>query len=295
MMNFVLIAVIVLGSIGLISAIILYMTSKKFSVKEDHRIGEVAAALPQANCGGCGFPGCSGFAVACVKAADDGSLEGKFCPVGGLPVMDKVASILGMTVTGGDPKVAVVRCNGTCANRPRIAKYDGLMTCSAVNSCGAGETACGDGCLGCGDCVAACQFDAIYVNPETMIPEVDENKCTACGACVKACPRNIIEIRLKGKKNKRVYVNCVNHDKGAIAMKECKVSCIACGKCLKVCKFDAITIDGNLAYIDDEKCRLCRLCEKECPRNSIIAVNFHVPKIADSKLNVSIVEQKVEA
>lgn len=55
-MNFVLIAVIVLGVTGLISAIILYVTSKKFAVEEDPRIAEVAAVLPQANCGGCGFP-----------------------------------------------------------------------------------------------------------------------------------------------------------------------------------------------------------------------------------------------
>jgi len=294
-MSFVLIAVIVLGAIGLISAVILYVTSKKFAVKEDLRIAEVSAVLPQANCGGCGFPGCSGFAAACVKAADGGSLEGKHCPVGGLPVMEKVASILGMIAVEDAPNVAVVRCNGTCENRPRIVKYDGLMTCSAVNSCGTGETACGDGCLGCGDCVAACQFDAIFINPDTMIPEVDEDKCTACGACAKACPRNIIEIRLKGKKNKRVYVSCVNRDKGAFAIKVCKVSCIACGKCQKICQFNAITIDDNLAYIDDEKCRLCRLCEKECPRNAIIAVNFPIPKMADSKSKISIVGQKVEA
>src|SRR5574344_558010 len=294
-MNFVLIAVIVLGVTGLISAIILYVTSKKFAVEEDPRIAEVAAVLPQANCGGCGFPGCSGFASACVAAADEGSLDGKFCPVGGLPVMNQVASILEMTVKENEPKVAVVRCNGTCENRSRIVMYDGLMTCSAINSCGAGETACGDGCLGAGDCVAACQFDAININPETMRPEVYEDKCTACGACVKACPRQIIEIRLKGKKNKRMYVSCVNHDRGAVATKECKVACIACGKCQKVCPFDAITIQDNLAYIDDEKCRLCRLCEKECPQNSIIAVNFPVSKTTNQESKKPIVEQKTEA
>ena len=73
---------------------------------------------------------------------------------------------------------------------------------------------CSYGCLGCGDCVAACQFDAIHMNPETGLPEVDEEKCTACGACAKACPKSIIEIRPQGKKSRRVYVQCVNKDKG---------------------------------------------------------------------------------
>ncbi len=75
-----------------------------------------------------------------------------------------------------------------------------------MNSCGAGETGCGFGCLGCGDCVAACQFGAIQINPETGLPEVDDEKCTGCGACAKACPRHIIELRKKGPKGRRVYV-----------------------------------------------------------------------------------------
>src|SRR5574344_1487986 len=298
-MNFVLVAVIVLGAIGLLSAIILFVCSKKFAVKEAPRLGTVAGLLPQANCGGCGYPGCSGFAAACVKAADKGSIDGLLCPVGGQSVMANVASALGMAIAESAPQVAVVRCTGPCENRPRIVKYDGKMTCSIVNSCGAGEPACGYGCLGCGDCVAACQFGAITMNDETGIPEVDEDKCTSCGACVKACPRNIIEIRLKGKKNRRVYVDCVNKDRGPVAMKACAVSCIACGKCVKVCKFDAISIDNNLAYIDDEKCRLCRLCEKECPQKAIVSINFPAHKQkAEGEEKVEekiIVEQRGEA
>ena len=183
-MNVILTAVIVLGAVGLIAAVVLFFVSKKFAVKEDPRIALVNEVLPGANCGGCGFPGCGGMASACVKAADNGSLEGLNCPVGGSAVMSQVASILGMEATASDPKVAVVRCNGSCENRPRIAEYDGLKTCRAVHACGAGETGCGNGCLGCGDCVAACKFDAIHINPETGIPEVDEEKCVACGACV---------------------------------------------------------------------------------------------------------------
>lgn len=270
-MSLILVAVISLGAIGLISAVILYVASKKFAVYEDPRIAQVAEVLPQANCGGCGFPGCSGFAAACVKA---GSLEGKMCPVGGQPTMEKVASILGLEAAASEPKVAVVRCNGTCANRPKLTQYDGVRSCVVANSTFGGETGCTFGCLGCGDCVSACQFDAIHMNPETGLPEVDESKCTACGACSKACPRNIIEIRPKGKNNRRVYVQCVNKDKGAVARKACAAACIGCGKCVKVCPFEAITLENNLAYIDPAKCKSCRKCEMECPQQAIVAVNF---------------------
>lgn len=274
-MSFILSAVLTLGIIALIAAVILYVCSKKFAVQEDPRIGQVAEILPQANCGGCGFPGCSGMADALVKGADAGSLEGLNCPVGGAELMTKVADLLGMAVAASDPKVAVVRCNGCYAHRPRTCEYDGLRTCAAINATGSGETACGYGCLGAGDCVSACAFDAIHINEETGLPEVDEEKCTSCGACVKACPRNIIELRKKGKvikeKARRVYVACVNKDKGPAANKLCKVSCIACGKCQKVCKFDAITIENNLAYIDPDKCKACGLCVRECPKNAIHA------------------------
>lgn len=285
-MNFILIAVIVLGGIALVSAVVLYVCSKKFAVHEDPRLAQVSALLPGANCGGCGYPGCSGMAAALVKGADAGSLDGLYCPVGGASVMGQVADLLGMAVANTEPKVAVVRCNGTCELRPRIAGYDGLRTCTAMHSCGAGETACGYGCLGCGDCVKACAFGAISINPETGLPEVDEDKCTGCGACAKACPRHIIELRKKGVKGRRVYVRCVNKDKGAAAMKACKAACIGCGKCEKACQFDAITIENNVSYIDPNKCRLCRKCVEVCPTHAIIAVNFPAPRpkaVADAQ------------
>lgn len=270
-MNVILLAVISLGGIGLVAAIILYVASKKFAVYEDPRIAQVAEVLPQANCGGCGYPGCNGFAEACVKA---GSLEGKLCPVGGQPVMEKVAGILGLSADGATPKVAVVRCNGTCASRPKITKYDGVRSCAIMSSTYGGETGCSFGCLGGGDCVTACQFGAIRVNPETGIAEVDEDKCTACGACVKACPKGIIELRNKGKNNRRVYVACMNKDKGAVTRKACEAGCIGCGKCVKTCPFEAITLENNLAYIDYNKCKMCRKCVDECPQGAIHAVNF---------------------
>ena len=277
-MDFIFYAVIVLGAIALVAAVVLYAASKKFAVQEDPRIGQVLEVLPGANCGGCGFAGCAGLAGALVKACDNGSIEGLLCPVGGQDVMGQVADLLGMAVANAEPKVAVVRCNGSCENRPRITEYSGLRTCYAMNSTGAGETACGFGCLGCGGCVAACKFDAIHMNEETGLPEVDDDKCVACGACVKACPRHVIELRKKGVKNRRVYVSCVNKEKGAVAKKGCAVACIGCGKCQKECKFEAITIENNLSYIDFNKCRLCRKCVEACPTHAIIDFPPRKPK-----------------
>ena len=282
-MNFILIAVIVLGAIGLIAALVLFLCSKKFAVYEDPRIAQVGSLLPGANCGGCGFPGCSGMANALVKGANEGSIEGLSCPVGGSETMTQVADLLGMAIANGEPKVAVVRCNGSCEIRPKIAEYNGLRSCAAMNACGAGETGCGYGCLGCGDCVNACQFGAIAINEATGLPEVDDNKCTACGACTKVCPRNIIELRKKGVKNRRVYVGCVNKDKGAVSMKACKQSCIGCGKCEKECPFGAITIENNCSYIDFNRCRMCRKCVNICPTKAIVAVNFPAPKPIEQK------------
>ena len=267
-------AIIVLCAIALAAAMVLYFCSKKFAVEEDPRLELVSEQLPGANCGGCGFAGCSGMAAALVEAADKGTIEGLNCPVGGNEVMKNIASILGMEANSGSNVVAVVRCNGKCDNRPSINSYDGLATCAAINTCGMGNSGCGYGCLGCGDCVEACQFDAITISTDTSLPIVDWDKCTGCGACSRQCPRHIIEMRTKRPKNRMVYVSCVNNDKGATAMKACKAACIGCGKCMKECAFEAITITNNLSYIDGDKCRLCRKCESVCPTKAILAVNF---------------------
>lgn len=188
--------------------------------------------------------------------------------------MAKVATILGKEAAAAEPMVAVVRCNGTCEARPRTNNYDGTKSCSIASTLYGGETNCAFGCLGYGDCVNACAFGAIKINPKTGIAEVDEDKCTSCGACVKACPKGIIELRKKGPKSRRVYVSCVNKDKGAVARKACANACIGCGKCAKECPFGAITVENNVAYIDYTKCKMCRKCVAVCPTGAIHELNF---------------------
>jgi Na+-translocating ferredoxin:NAD+ oxidoreductase RNF subunit RnfB len=273
-------AIILLGSIGAIAAFILFFLSKKFEVQEDPRIARISEVLPGANCGGCGYPGCGGFAAACVKAD---SLDGLSCPVGGSDVMKKVAEIMGETAGETIPKIAVIRCNGTCEARPRTNVYDGAPNCAIASALYGGDTGCSFGCLGLGDCVTACAFDAIHINRTTGLAEVTEEKCVSCGACVKACPKHLIEMRKKGPKSRRIFVSCVNKDKGGIARKACKNACIGCGKCVKECAFDAIILENQLARIDDTKCRLCRKCVVVCPTHSILELNFPPRKPAPEK------------
>ncbi len=271
MSSVLLFSIIMLSLLGVVLAVILYLVAQKFKVFEDPRIDQVEAVLPGANCGGCGYPGCRGFADAFVKSDD---LSAFFCPVGGNDTMNAAAAVMGKTVEAKDPEVAVIRCSGSPENRKRIVKYDGASSCKIATSLYSGDTGCQFGCLGLGDCVAVCKFDAIYIDPVTLLPVVSDEKCTACGACVKACPKFIIELRKKGPKSKRIFVSCINKDKGGVARKACQVACIGCGKCVKVCPHDAITLENNLAYIDFNKCKLCRKCVEECPTSAILELNF---------------------
>ena len=279
MMNIFIYTIIILVLLGSVAAVILYYIAQKFKVYEDPHIEQVTETLPGANCGGCGFAGCRSLAEAIVKSED---ATGLYCPVGGDKVMNKVAELLGRTAQTKTPAVAVVRCSGSPEFRPRTSVYDGASSCALIHSMYIGDTGCPYGCLGCGDCVEACHFDAIKMDPVTMLPVVDDALCTACGACVKACPRSIIELRNKAKKDRKIYVSCVNKDKGGVARKYCQVACIGCGKCFKVCGFEAITITDNLAFIDSKQCKLCRKCVEVCPTGAILELNFPPKKTEEN-------------
>lgn len=263
--------IIILVTLGVVAAVVLYFVAQKFKVFEDPRIDQIEGMLPGANCGGCGFAGCRQLATALVEQDD---IDNLYCPVGGGDVMKACASHLGKAAAEKEPTVAVVRCGGSYCSRPHTNVYNSAQSCAVEASFYGGESACSFGCLGKGDCTLVCAFDAIHMNPDSGLPEVDEEKCTACGACVKACPKLVIELRKKGPKGRRIFVDCISKDKGAITRKACSSGCIGCGKCVKACPFEAITLENNLAYIDFQKCRLCRKCVSECPTGAIVEVGF---------------------
>ncbi|MDP4276839.1 MAG: RnfABCDGE type electron transport complex subunit B [Bacteroidota bacterium] len=265
-MNLTLLAISALGGLALVLAVILYAAANTFKVSEDPRLDEVTEKLPGVNCGGCGFASCRNFAEACLK---QNRLDALFCPVGGNKTMSAVAAVLGIEAVQAEPAIAVLRCNGSCAVRPKVAVYDGASTCGIAALTSGNLTDCLWGCLGLGDCVNACPFNAIRMNSATSLPEIEEDACVSCGACVNACPNGLFEIRKKRSITGRIYVACMNKDKGAIAGKACFVACIGCGKCEKVCAYHAVILKDNLAYINDDTCTQCRKCVKSCPTHAI--------------------------
>ena len=234
----VLIAALIVGGTGLFIGVFLGVAGKKFAVEVDETEAAILEVLPGNNCGGCGFAGCSALAGAIAK----GEALPNRCPVGGAPVAEKIAAILGTEASETIRTTAFVKCAGTCE--------------SAKN--------CTFGCMGFGSCVKACPFDAIHI--VNGIAVVDQEACKACGNCTYACPRNLIEMVVYDQKH---HVQCNSRDKGKDVMSVCSVGCIGCKMCEKVCEFDAIKVVDNIAHIDPEKCTNCGKCAEKCPKKII--------------------------
>lgn len=254
-------AALAMGGIGLLFGVVLGIASKVFHVDKDERVGMILQVLPCANCGGCGFAGCSAYAEAVVK----GDAPANGCSVGGEECSKKVADIMGVETGSYVKKVARVRCAGNCEQAPVKYEYKGLKNCYAAMRVAGGPKNCEYGCLGIGSCAQVCPVEAISV--KNGVAFVDETKCIACGLCVNTCPKHIIELV---PATSEYYVACRNKSKGAAVTKVCSIGCIGCGMCVKVCENDAITIEDNLAKIDPAKCVNCGLCSDKCPRKVIV-------------------------
>ena len=258
--NQILIAVGSLGAVAIVFAVLLGFASKVFHVPVDPKVQEVRAALPGANCGACGFPGCDGLA----DAIANGSASINACPVGGSEVAGHLAEIMGQVANETSKQVAVVRCAGDKTLAEDKFKYVGIRDCRADQALQNGHKKCPFGCLGCGTCVDVCQFDAIHI--VNGVAKVDKEKCTACEMCIKICPRDLITLM---PYDKQTEVLCSTTDKGKDVRGYCKVGCIGCKICEKNCPEEAITVEKFLAHIDHDKCIDCGICIEKCPQNSI--------------------------
>ena len=255
-------AIIVVTVIGIICAVMLSVASKVMAVKVDERIPMVRECLPGANCGGCGFPGCDGYAAAMVNDEDTPLT---LCAPGGAATAAKVAEVLGRSAGEMVKSYAYVNCLGDCEATADKEEYVGIETCAAAKLLFGGKGKCTFGCLGLGDCTRACPSDAIHIGAKG-IARVDTRVCTGCSACAKVCPNHIISIL---PADIAVQISCSSHDKGPVVRAACKAGCIGCGMCSKKCPEGAIHMDNNLAVIDYSKCTGCGTCMGVCPAKCI--------------------------
>lgn len=251
----------VLGGLAILFGLAIVYISKFFAVKTDTRQAELLEHLPNANCGGCGYPGCAGFAAALLKG------ESKITDCGQLTSVQRVevGNILGIELSGdAGPTVAVVACSGgnKCQDK---CSYQGYGDCGSQDALAKGRKACDVGCMGSGSCVDACPHYAIDVNKDGYAGVIDE-LCVSCGLCIKACPKKIIK---RIPRSAKVYLACSSQNRGKDVSSVCSAGCIACGLCKKACAYGAIEMVNNVPVFDYSKCTACMECVKKCPRKVI--------------------------
>jgi Na+-translocating ferredoxin:NAD+ oxidoreductase RNF subunit RnfB len=266
-MNVVIITAIFAFVLAFILGAALGVFKKIFAVPVDEKVAAVRAALPGANCGACGYPGCDGFAA----AAASGSAPANGCAAGGPSVAAKVAAIV-----GGDanmtPVVAVLACRGSREYAPLKGEYIGVQTCRAAKLSAGGTKLCAWGCLGYGDCTQVCKFGALSMGADGL-PVIDRSKCTGCKACVAECPQQLIKAMPQDTNGALAFCSNRNTVKAQV-LKTCKVGCIKCEACVRNCPTQAITMEKGIPVVDYSKCTACQTCFSKCPTKVMRVINL---------------------
>lgn len=265
--------ILIMGGLGAICGLGLALASKIFYVYVDPKIEAVSAALPGANCGGCGFAGCGANAEAIVA----GKSTASSCVAGGPDVAEEIARILGVSVEAKEPDFARPGCTYGFQDADQKFLYDGIRDCRAASILHGGSKVCPIGCLGLGTCVRACPFGALSMGPDNL-PVVDTNKCTGCGTCERICPKHIITLTSGVRRIEREY-----------KLDECTAPCQrACPAGIEIPLYIQRIKDGDytgaLTIIKQTNplplvCgRICvHPCEDECRRNLAdepVAINY---------------------
>lgn len=251
---------LIIGGVGLLFGTILAFASIIFKIEKDERIDKIAEILPGANCGGCGYAGCSALAEAIV-------INGARITKCNLITQEKakqIADIMGTETGAIISKKAYVTCSGSCDACKNKCEVFGIDDCYTASQLGTGPKSCEYGCMGLGSCVKVCPENAISIIDS--IANINPDKCIGCGKCAGVCPKNIIQVI---SDSKTAIVRCISKDKGAVVKNYCSNGCIGCKMCEKKCPKQAITVNDNLAKINYDLCVGCGICTTVCPKNVI--------------------------
>ena len=250
---------LVMGALGVVIGVGLALASKVFYVYVDPKIEAVEDALPGANCGGCGYPGCSSNAVAIVE----GKSSATSCVAGGPDVAAEIARVMGVEVALKEPEIARPGCSYGVQDADVKYLYQGIQDCRAAVLLDGGAKICPIGCLGLGTCVNSCPFGALSMGPDNL-PVVDTERCTGCGTCERVCPKHIITLTSTSERMIGEYVT-----------DECTAPCQrSCPTGINIPAFIQEIRNNNyeaaLAIIK-ERCPLPLICGYICPAPCEIA------------------------
>ena len=164
----------VLGIMGAVFGALLAFAAKIFHVEVDPKQEAVRECLAGANCGGCGYPGCDGYAAAVAA----GQAPVNCCVAGGQEAADKIAAIMGVSAGAEEKMVAFVPCSGAEGVAVKRFNYKGPQDCQAAMLFGGkSNKECRFACIGLGNCARACKFGAMHI--VNGVAKVDRTSASA--------------------------------------------------------------------------------------------------------------------